>query len=142
MKSGILKCKIFVYNVTLDKEIPTEKEFNKGGILAGLKSLNSIQNVIDEEEKKSKKKKKNKFKHIGTLNVDQDNLVLIDLSNENDQKIDVMQSASILMNNNDNEKNEERKQDKKYTITLDNAPRRIKYIKEKILKEKKLYEKR
>ena len=47
MKSGILKCKIFVYNVALDKEIPTEKEFNKGGILSGLKLLNAVE---EEEE--------------------------------------------------------------------------------------------
>ena len=53
-----------------------------------------------------------------------------------------MQSASKLLNNKENEKNGEKKEEKKYTITLDNIPRRIKYIKEKTLKEKKLYEKR
>jgi len=93
--------------------------------------------------KKNKKIKKNNFKCIGTLNFDQDGLMIINLSNENDQKIDIMQSASkLLNNNNENDKNEEKKQDKKYTITLENAPRRIKYIKDKTIKEKKIYEKR
>ena len=48
MKSGILKCKIFLYN-SLDKDLPSDIEFNKGGIVAGLKSLNLIQNNIEEE---------------------------------------------------------------------------------------------
>ena len=51
MKSGILKCKIFVYNQADDKDIPSEKEFNKGGYLPPLQTLNSQQqNIIEEEE--------------------------------------------------------------------------------------------
>ena len=106
------------------------------------KNISKVNQNNGKEENKSKKKKKNKFKCVGTLNFDQDGLVLINLSNENDLKIDIVQSASKILNNKDNDKNEEKKQDKKYTITLDNIPRRIKYVKEKTLKEKKLYEKR
>ena len=94
-----------------------------------------------DKNKKNKKIKRNKFKCVGTLNFDKDGLMLINISNENDQKIDIMRSASKMINNNQKE-NEDRRKEKKYTITLDNAPRRIKYIKEKTLKEKKLYEKR
>ena len=94
-----------------------------------------------DKNKKNKKIKRNKFKCVGTLNFDKDGLMLINISNENDQKIDIMRSASKMINNNQKE-NEDRRREKKYTITLDNAPRRIKYIKEKTLKEKKLYEKR
>ena len=96
-----------------------------------------IKNV--DKNKKNKKVKKNKFKCVGTLNFDKDGLMLINLSNENDQKIDIMRSASKMINK---KENEVRRREKKYTITLDNASRRIKYIKEKTLKEKKLFEKR
>ncbi len=69
--------------------------------------------------------------------------MIINLFNEKDQKIDIIQSASKLLNNNfDRNKNEEKKQIKKYTITLNNVPRRIKYIKEKTLREKTIYGKR
>ena len=96
---------------------------------------------INNKPKKQKKLKKNKFKHVGTLNFDQDGLIVINLSNENDKKIEIMQSASkLIKNNNDQEKKEEIKNKKKYIITLDNAPRRIKYIKERTLNEKKIYE--
>ena len=61
-----------------------------------------------------KKLKKNKFKHVGTLNFDQDGLIVINLSNENDKKIEIMQSASkLIKNNNDQEKKEEIKKKKK-----------------------------
>ena len=90
---------------------------------------------------KNKKIKKNKFKCVGTLNFDKDGLMIINISNENDQKIDIMRSASKMININQKE-NEDKRKEKKYTITLDNIPRRIKFIKEKTLKEKKWYEKR
>ena len=93
----------------------------------------------DDKNKKIKKVKKNKFKCVGTLNFDKDGLMLINISNENDQKIDIMRSASKMINK---KENEDERREKKYTITLDNMPRRIKYIKEKTLKEKKIYEKR
>jgi len=50
MKSGILKCKLCVYNQAIDKDIPTEKEFNQGGILGPLKSIGQKQNEIIEDE--------------------------------------------------------------------------------------------
>ena len=50
MKSGILKCKIFVYNQAVDKNIPSEKEFNKGGIVQNLKSLNNKTSKVIEED--------------------------------------------------------------------------------------------
>ena len=90
---------------------------------------------------KNKKIKTNKFKCVGTLCFDKDGLMLINISNENDQKIDIIGSASKRINNNQKE-NEDRRKEKKYTITLDNIPKRIKFIKEKALKEKKSYEKR
>ena len=84
--------------------------------------------------------KTNKFKTVGKLNFDQDGLMIINLENETDKKIDVMQSASkLLLNNNENEKNE-KKNNKKYTIVLDNVPRRLKYIKEKTANEKKMFD--
>jgi hypothetical protein len=48
-----------------------------------------------------------------------------------------MQSASKLLNN---ENDKEKKLNKKYTLILDNVPRRIKYIKEKTINEKKMFE--
>jgi hypothetical protein len=62
--------------------------------------------------------------------------MIINLENDTDKKIDIMQSASKLLLNNDQEK----KNKKKYTIVLNNAPRRIKYIKEKTILEKKDFE--
>ena len=108
-----------------------------------IKNNNDIKKE-NNKPKKNPKIKKNKFKCVGTLNFDQDGLMIINLSNENDQKIEIMQSASKHFNKNEKEnmKNEKKKKDKKYTFTLDNIPRRIKYIKEKTLNEKKLYEKR
>ena len=104
-------------------------------------SLNNNNRENIAKQPKKKKIKKNKFKCVGTLNFDQDGLILVNLAGENDQKIELMQSASKLLHLNDgDEKNEDKKPNKKYIITLDNAPRRIKYIKEKALKEKKLYE--
>ena len=108
-----------------------------------LKENNNINanNNVNNKPKKQRKLKRNKFKHVGTLNFDQDGLMIINLSNENDKKIEIMQSASKLINNNiDQEKKEEKRNKKKYIITLDNVPRRIKYIKEKTLNEKKIYE--
>ena len=63
--------------------------------------------------------------------------MIINLENEMDKKIDVMQSASKLLNN---ENDKEKKLNKKYTLILDNIPRRIKYIKEKTINEKKMFE--
>ena len=100
------------------------------------KNINK-ENLIKPQQKK--KIKKNKFKCVGTLNFDQDGLIVVNLANENDQKIELMQSASKLLNLN-NENDKKGKHDKKYIIKLDNAPRRIRYIKEKTLKEKKIYE--
>jgi len=92
----------------------------------------------DNNNKKIKKKtgvKTNRFKNVGKLNFDQNGLMIINLENEMDKKIDVMQSASKLLNN-ENEK----ETNKKYTLILDNVPRRIKYIKEKTINEKKMFE--
>ena len=50
MKSGILKCKIFVYNQAVDKDIPTEKEFNKGGFVPSLKTFQKKSSHVIEEE--------------------------------------------------------------------------------------------
>ena len=50
MKSGILKCKICVYNQADDKDIPTEKEFNQGGIMPALRTLNDKSSAIIEED--------------------------------------------------------------------------------------------
>jgi len=94
-----------------------------------------------DKNKKIKKTKRNKFKCVGTLDFNKDGLMLINIPNENAQKINKIGSASKMINNNQKE-NEDRKREKKYTITLDNVPRRIKYIKEKALKEKESYEKR
>ena len=99
---------------------------------------NLIQN--NNNNKKIKKKtgiKINKFKNVGKLNFDQDGLMIINLENDTDKKIEIMQSASKLLNN-ENEK--EKKNNKKYTLTLNNVPRRIKYIKEKTLNEKKMFD--
>ena len=73
------------------------------------------------------------------IKFDEDGLMLINISNENDRKIEIMRSGSKMINK---KENEEKRREKKYTITLDNIPRRMKYIKEKILKEKNTYEKR
>ena len=108
-----------------------------------IKATNSKNNKENSnlKQKKQKKYKKNKFKHVGTLNFDPDGLMVINLCNENDQKIEVMQSASKLLKN-ERGKNEEKKPNKKYIITLDNTSRRIQYIKEKTAKEKKIYDKK
>jgi len=50
MKSGILKCKLFVYNSEIDKNIPSEKEFNSGGITPLLKTLNKQESKVIEVE--------------------------------------------------------------------------------------------
>ena len=105
------------------------------------KSKSKIKEINqDNNNKKIKKKtgiKINKFKNIGKLNFDQNGLMIINLENEMDKKIDVMQSASKLLNN---ENDKEKKLNKKYTLILDNVPRRIKYIKEKTINEKKMFE--
>jgi len=97
-------------------------------------------NNNNNNNKKIKKKtgvKTNRFKNVGKLNFDQNGLMIINLENEMDKKIDVMQSASKLLNN---ENDKEKKTNKKYTLILDNVPRRIKYIKEKTINEKKMFE--
>ena len=107
----------------------------------GNKSKSRIKGKNQDNNKKIKKKigiKTNKFKCVGKLNFDQDGLMIINLENEMDKKIDIMQSASKLLLNNENEK--EKKNNKKYTIVLDNVPRRIKYIKEKTINEKKMFD--
>ena len=48
MKSGILKCKICVYNTNEDKYIPTDKEFYQGGNISNLQSLSLYNNNIIE----------------------------------------------------------------------------------------------
>ena len=104
------------------------------------KSKSRIKEINQDNNKKIKKKtgiKINKFKNIGKLNFDQNGLMIINLENEMDKKIDVMQSASKLLNN---ENDKEKKLNKKYTLILDNVPRRIKYIKEKTINEKKMFE--
>ena len=106
------------------------------------KSKNRIKvtNINNQNEKKIKKKtglKTNKFKCVGKLNFDQDGLMIINLENDTDKKLDVMQSASKLLLNEQEKKNNN---NKKYTLTLYNAPRRIKYIKEKTILEKKDFE--
>ena len=91
--------------------------------------------------KKIKKKagvKTNKFLNVGKLDFDQDGLMIINLENDLDKKIDIMQSASKLLLNKENDK--EKKPNKKYTKILDNIPRRIKYIKEKTINEKKMFD--
>ena len=50
MKSGILKCKIFVYNPDVDKDIPSEKEFNSDGAAPQLVTLNSQPSKVLEAE--------------------------------------------------------------------------------------------
>ena len=52
MKSGILKCKILVYNQAEDTNIPSEKEFNQGGLVSTLKTLsqNNIVEASDEDD--------------------------------------------------------------------------------------------
>ena len=104
------------------------------------KSKTRIKNINNENNNKKIKKKSgiktNKFKCVGKLNFDQNGLMIINLENDTDKKIDIMQSASKLLLNNDQEK----KNKKKYTIVLNNAPRRIKYIKEKTILEKKDFE--
>ena len=98
---------------------------------------NLIQNNNNKKIKKKTGIKINKFKNVGKLNFDQDGLMIINLENDTDKKIEIMQSASKLLNN-ENEK--EKKNNKKYTLTLNNVPRRIKYIKEKTLNEKKMFD--
>jgi hypothetical protein len=39
MKSGLLKCKIFVYNSDVDTNIPSDKEFNSDGAAPQLRTL-------------------------------------------------------------------------------------------------------
>jgi len=50
MNSGLLKCKILVYNQAEDKNIPSEKEFNSGGIIAALQTLTSKPSKVIEVE--------------------------------------------------------------------------------------------
>ena len=53
MKSGILRCKIYVYNQALDKDIISIGEFNKGGKAPKLKSINQpepVEEIIGEDD--------------------------------------------------------------------------------------------
>jgi len=50
MKSGLLKCKIFVYNPDVDTNIPSDKEFNSDGAAPQLKTLTSQKSKIVEVE--------------------------------------------------------------------------------------------
>ena len=124
--------KTLIANMQYQMEHPYENKSKNR-----IKDINNINN--NNNNKKIKKKsgtKLNKFKNVGKLNFDQDGLMIINLENDTDKKIDIAQSASKLLLNNDNEK----KNNKKYTITLNNVPRRIKYIREKTIEEKKMFD--
>ena len=58
---------------------------------------------------KNKKIKKNKFKSVGTLSFNKDGLMQINISNENDQKIDIIGMASKRINNIQKENEDRRK---------------------------------
>ena len=123
--------KTLIENMQYQMEHPYENKSK-----SRIKEINQDNN----NNKKIKKKtgvKTNRFKNVGKLNFDQNGLMIINLENEMDKKIDVMQSASKLLNN---ENDKEKKTNKKYTLILDNVPRRIKYIKEKTINEKKMFE--
>ena len=92
----------------------------------------------NKENKKKSKTKTNRFKCIGKLNFDENGLVIINLENEKDKKINELQSSSKNLSSNKDNKT----QNKKYLITLENIPRRIKYLKEKTSEEKQNYDKR
>ena len=92
----------------------------------------------NKENKKNSKTKTNRFKCIGKLNFDENGLVIINLENEKDKKINELQSSSKNLSSNKDNKT----QNKKYLITLENIPRRIKYLKEKTSEEKQNYDKR
>ena len=124
--------KTLIENMQYQMEHPYENKSK-----SRIKGLNQNNN----NNKKIKKKtgiKTNKFKNVGKLNFDQDGLMIINLENDTDKKIELMQSSSKLLLNTENEK--EKKNNKRYTIILDNVPRRIKYIKEKTLNEKKMFD--
>ena len=131
--------KTLIANIQYQIEHPYENK-SKNRIKNINTNNNNDDNNINKKIKKKTGVKTNKFKTVGKLNFDQDGLMIINLENETDKKIDVMQSASkLLLNNNENEKNE-KKNNKKYTIVLDNVPRRLKYIKEKTANEKKMFD--
>ena len=131
--------KTLIANIQYQIEHPYENK-SKNRIKNINTNNNNDDNNINKKIKKKAGVKTNKFKTVGKLNFDQDGLMIINLENETDKKIDVMQSASkLLLNNNENEKNE-KKNNKKYTIVLDNVPRRLKYIKEKTANEKKMFD--
>ena len=53
MKSGILRCKIYVFNPAIDKDTIAKGEFNKGGKAPKLKSLNMpepVEEIIGEDD--------------------------------------------------------------------------------------------
>ena len=50
MKSGLLKCKIFVYNSDVDTNIPSDKEFNSDGAAPQLRTLESKPSKVVEVE--------------------------------------------------------------------------------------------
>ena len=81
-----------------------------------MKIIKSKNNDKDNNEKieikiddKNKKIKKNKFKSVGTLSFNKDGLMQINISNENDQKIDIIGMASKRINNIQKENEDRRK---------------------------------
>ena len=128
--------KTLIANMQYQMEHPYENKSKSRN-----KEINQENNTNNNSNKKIKKKtgiKTNKFKNVGKLDFDQDGLMIINLENDMDKKIDIMQSASKLLLNNEYDK--EKKANKKYTKILDNIPRRIKYIKEKTIYEKKMFD--
>ena len=124
--------KTLIENMKYQIEHPYQKKSKTG------KNINDNNENINQKNKKKLNTKINKFKNIGKLNFDQDGLMIINLENDFDKKVNIMQSATKLMNN----KIEDKKSNKKYLFTLNNIPRRITYIKNKTLEEKELYDKR
>ena len=56
-KSGIIQCRIFLYNTDKDKDIPTEKEFNEGGIASipvEDDDDDDLENMLKEDNKPKK----------------------------------------------------------------------------------------
>ena len=123
-------------NTVLLENIQHQMEKNYENKIENKKEKIIINN--NKENKKKSKTKTNRFKCIGKLNFDENGLVIINLENEKDKKINELQSSSKNLSSNKDNKI----QNKKYLITLENIPRRIKYLKEKTSEEKQNYDKR
>ena len=123
-------------NTVLLENIQHQMEKNYENKIENKKEKIIINN--NKENKKNSKTKTNRFKCIGKLNFDENGLVIINLENEKDKKINELQSSSKNLSSNKDNKT----QNKKYLITLENIPRRIKYLKEKTSEEKQNYDKR